>query len=506
MGSSTRILDGIIWSIAYNVINALYSFFAIPILINHFGKAEYGLIALATSVNAYMQLMDMGLNSTNVRFFSAWLADGDKERIRKLFSTSNFFYGCVGLLNALILILLNIYADTVFNLNVSQCAVLKKLLIILSVASIINWYTSCYNQLIQATENVAWTQKRLLLTKCLLVLSLLATLIFNLSIIQYFFLTVLSVWIILPLVVCKVRSLIPYISFKPSFDWSVFKEILPYSINIFSFTIFSLSYNNLRTVFLGVRGNVENVTEWSVINNIAFLCSMACGVFLSALLPSSSKAIAKGDKVAYYKIAYQGTKYIMLFVSFCVFLLLSVASELLVLYVGESYLNLLPWLFILILTLLSNHILGISSLILGGENILPLSKMTAISSVCALLAAWFLIPSYQVGGVVLATVIYNVIQQLFYYLYYWPHILHINSKYVFIQIDIPIILIGIVSFISSNFISIVGNIWLEILLKSFSYILVYVLISLIYLNRTDKQFIKSLIIKRNENRKKATTD
>ena len=46
MGSSGKIVSGVVWSTVVNVVNAVYGFIAVPILINHFGKAEYGLIGL----------------------------------------------------------------------------------------------------------------------------------------------------------------------------------------------------------------------------------------------------------------------------------------------------------------------------------------------------------------------------------------------------------------------------------------------------------------------------
>ena len=58
MGSSKKIVSGVVWSTIVNIVNAVYGFIAVPILINHFGKAEYGLIGLAMSVNVYMNLMD----------------------------------------------------------------------------------------------------------------------------------------------------------------------------------------------------------------------------------------------------------------------------------------------------------------------------------------------------------------------------------------------------------------------------------------------------------------
>lgn len=74
MSGKKQIKEGVVWTTFANLTNAIYGFIAVPILISYFGKAEYGLIGLAMSINVYIQLMDMGLNSTNVRFYSTWLA------------------------------------------------------------------------------------------------------------------------------------------------------------------------------------------------------------------------------------------------------------------------------------------------------------------------------------------------------------------------------------------------------------------------------------------------
>ncbi|MBP5588932.1 MAG: oligosaccharide flippase family protein, partial [Bacteroidales bacterium] len=236
-GSSKKIFSGVSWSIITNVVNALYGFIMIPILIKYFGKAEYGLIGLAQSVNAYMRLMDMGLTSTNVRFFSNWLTKGDNEKVKKLFSTCTSIYGVVGLINAAVLIVVYFFSDSIFNVTSEQDEILKTLLLILAFSAFVNWFTSCYNQIIQATENVAWTQKRILVTKLLMVLVLVLTVTLKLNLITYFILTIGASWSVLPWVIRKIKKLTPFVSFLPSFDKSIFKEILPYTLNIFSFSI-----------------------------------------------------------------------------------------------------------------------------------------------------------------------------------------------------------------------------------------------------------------------------
>ena len=77
MGSERKIASGVFWTTLVNIVNGVYGFISVPILLACYGKSDYGLIALAMSVNVYLRLMDLGFNSTNVRFFSNWLAKKD---------------------------------------------------------------------------------------------------------------------------------------------------------------------------------------------------------------------------------------------------------------------------------------------------------------------------------------------------------------------------------------------------------------------------------------------
>ena len=165
MGSADKAFNGMLWSVVVNLVTAVYGFVVTPLLIKYFGRSEYGLIALATSINAYMQLMDMGFSSTNVRFFSNWLTKGDTDRVKKLLQTCTVFYGIVGVINAAVLITLSFFTSDIFNVAVEQGNVLREMLWVLSGVAIINWLTSSYGQLISATENVAWVQKRTLFTR-----------------------------------------------------------------------------------------------------------------------------------------------------------------------------------------------------------------------------------------------------------------------------------------------------------------------------------------------------
>lgn len=197
--------------------------------------------------------------------------------MKKLFSTTNAFYGLVGIINAIILVVVYIGADHIFNLEIAQRQILRNLLVILMVSSVVNWYTASFNQFIQASENVAWVQKMLLSSKLFTIFSLVLTITLKLSIEQYFFLTIASVWLTIPCLVIKIKKIAPYLSFYPHFDIDTFKEILPYSLNIFSFSIFSILYQSSRSFLLGVESTVGDVADFSILAGIAGIVQSLTG-------------------------------------------------------------------------------------------------------------------------------------------------------------------------------------------------------------------------------------
>ena len=146
MGSASKITSGVLWSLIVNLVNSVYGFISVPILIHYFGKTEYGIIGLAMSVNVYMQLMDMGFNSTNIRFFSVWLVKKNFQKASKLFQTSLAFYGIIGIFNGVILLGISLFSKEIFHLNADQDEILKTLFYVLIISAIISWYSSCFDQ------------------------------------------------------------------------------------------------------------------------------------------------------------------------------------------------------------------------------------------------------------------------------------------------------------------------------------------------------------------------
>ena len=206
------------------------------------------------------------------------------------------------------------FSNQIFNLTLGQDVIIKRLFFILAISAFVNWYSSSFDQLISATENVDWIKRRSFIPKLVQILVLVLTILFDLSIEVYFILTTYAFFTILPLSIKKIKQLLPFVSFKPKWNIEMFKEILPYSFNIFSFSIFQYSFWNLRPVFLGMKGTLDMVTDFKIINGLVGVISIVTGSFIGALLPSSSRIVAYNETDKYYKLAYDGTKYVSIIV------------------------------------------------------------------------------------------------------------------------------------------------------------------------------------------------
>lgn len=496
MGSSKSIAKGVAWTTIVNIVNGVYGFVSVPILIAYFGKSDYGLIGLAMSVNVYLRLMDLGFSSTNVRYFSNWLAKKDYANVNGLFRTSLSFYGMLGILNAIILLVISIFSNSIFNVSSEQDVIVKHLFYILSISAFISWYTSSFDQLVKANELVGWTQKMTLLPKFAQIIILILTVTIGFNIEWYYALTAFSMFLILPFMVRKIKRLCPYISFIPSFDTKIFKEVLPYSLNIFSFGLFQFSIVNLRPIFLGIQSTPDSITDYRILDGIVRIVMMLGGAFMGVFLPSASKVVAMHNQAAQDQIAYQGTKFITIAICFFCFGMMSVSTEILTVYVGKDFLYLTFWLDLWLLATLATHNQAISSIILAGSDIRTITYCTIIASIMGLLLTWLLIPLYDVGATVIGYFIYCMIQILFYYLYYWPKVMKISSSKIFLSSFLPFVMMGgLICIVLKNYtINNLGE-WPMLIIKGILFCLSFVVLTYTLLNDDDKQLVRKLVKK-----------
>lgn len=464
------------WGVVAKLIDAATKFMTIPILLNYFGKENYGLLTLALATNAYMNLLDMGMNTGSVKYFSQWIALGKYELINRVSRTSLTFYLIIGCINALILILLAFTAHFIFNISPTQIETFRYLLIILSTIGVINWTTFVFNQLLIADEKIAFVQQMLSVRSVLSIGVILLTVYFSYSLIEYFFLYLLvNSFVIVPFyITCRKRNLIQ--SLSPAFYWKDFSVIIKYSLAIFAMSLFQFTATQSRPLVLGMFSSdgVNILSEYRILEVFPLFIISLGGMLTSIFLPKTSKYIQDNDREAIEHLVYRGTLYTSILISFLCFPIILVAKDLLILYVGSEYQDLYIWLSLWIFTLtIFLHNSPVASLVLATGKTKMLVYSSAISCIVSMVINAIFCPFYGVGSAVIGYLVYIIIQISFYYFYFDNKILGLNSYKIFKSYIIPM-LCGLLTLACVYMIPITTNLlWLNIIVKCLMWIITY---------------------------------
>ncbi|RXG12926.1 O-antigen/teichoic acid export membrane protein [Leeuwenhoekiella aestuarii] len=506
MQGNSRLISDSLLGILSKLIDALAKFFTIPMLIGYFGKGDYGLISLAFSLNAYLRLMDMGMNIGSIRFFSMWIVEKKWDKISNVSRSSIVFYGGIGLLNTIIFILLGIYSEFFFSIDESQVLIFKYLMFILAFSTVFNWTSSVVKQLLIANDQIAWVNKTNIISSVFIFGTAVCAIYFKLSLPTYFLLYILATMVVIPLNIHKLRIFgIPLTKLLvPRWFAADFKIILNYSLAIFAMGFFQFSADNLRPILLGrfASKGVEVLTEYRVIQTITAIVIAFGGVFIQTLLPHASKLYASNDTLRIQNTIFTGTKYISAFLGLVVFGLIASAEELLNIYVGPEYTHLTIWLQLWLVTVyIAMHNSPVASLILASGKTRFLVISSGIACIITIPITIFFANTLNVGAAVIGYLAYVILVISAYYFYYIPFVLKLEARKIFINAFLPSLAVGVISYLLTELFRvyfIIENALLSITIMAIVFAVIYLSFTLIFTIRVNefKSLIQKLLKKR----------
>jgi O-antigen/teichoic acid export membrane protein len=431
------------WGVAARIANALIQFISVPLLLNYFGKDNFGLITLAVSINAYLQLLDMGVNIGAVKYFSEWIGLKDFDLLDSVARTSITFYGIIGIINAILLTVVAIWGMHLFKVTSEQAIVLRNLFLILAVFAVANWCSSVFSQLLTANEEIYYSQQLNIIKNILGFLLILITINSDLGLTTYFlWLTLLNSALIIPLYIHTKKKLLIK-SFLPASDWLNFGIVFKYSLAIIAMGVFQMSASQLRPVILSMfsSNGIGILSDYRVMETISLFIISIGGMFISIFLPKTSKLILDDNKKNIENFAYRATLYTSIICILLAMPFILNVNEILKIYVGNKYNYLNPWLITWIFTVLVYlHNSPVASLVLSTGKTKMLVYSSAIASVISLMLNAITCSSLGVGSAVLGYAIYILIQMSFYYFYFNKEVLHLRSWLVFKSFFIPTLL------------------------------------------------------------------
>lgn len=434
------------WSTFSKILNAVIGFISVPLLLGYYGKAEYGILGIATACNGYMHLLDLGMNVGAVKYFSQWKAEGKSDLINRVARTNITFYGIIAIINIIGLVALAIWGEPIFSVSHDQFLQLRACLLIIALFSILSWGTTTFNQLLVANMQLAYTMQLQSILTLLKGLLIGAVFLFKLTLTEYFFiLTGLVALLIIPYAEkCRKLNLIE--SIRPATYWKDFKVVLMFSLSIFALSLFQMTSTQSRPIVLSMfaKDGAEAVAEFRIIEVVPQLIIMICGTFSAIFLPKASKLIVNNNQSEIDVFSYKWTILTTIIANCLCFPFILGAQDILTAYVGNEYSNLSVWLIIWVICVLFQvHSSPTNALILAKGRTKVLVYVSATACVISIIINAFLAKVYGVGAAVLGYFVYIIINLCCYYGYYFKHSLRISRLKICSSFLTPT-LIGIV--------------------------------------------------------------
>jgi O-antigen/teichoic acid export membrane protein len=99
------------------VVNVATGIVISPYILHKLGDEAFGLWVLVFAITGYYGLFDLGIRSSVVRYVAKFTATGNHDELNRLFNTSLFSFGCVGLFLLLVTGIGSIYMGNVFHVQ-----------------------------------------------------------------------------------------------------------------------------------------------------------------------------------------------------------------------------------------------------------------------------------------------------------------------------------------------------------------------------------------------------
>lgn len=451
--SIQEIVKGSALGILGRVLGGFINFFSLPILLALYGKSNYGLVGVALSTNAFLQIMNMGVPTGAVKNFSEWVESKDFISLTKGIQTNLLFFVTIAAINSLVLIYLGYNASQFFT--VQDPATLSILLYIVAATSFLNWYFTNFQHLLLANEKMGLVSWANTLNSFLNFFAVIVAYFLKLSITEYFF--IYSIGPLLVLLI-NIRSCIRLDFFKkeyliPKFHKVEFNKIMGYSMGLFGVVIFQYAANQLQPIILstfGKRGDIA-VANYRILQNVTMLVSMMGSIFLQNFVPYITKLNHRGDDKKKEDFVFMSTKWLSVFIFFVCFFIFFNSAAILNAYVKEDGTGLSIWLSIWILGLLFLNNQGISSLLLSMGKFKILVITLFIGSACSVVIAISLVDQLGVGVTAIGFLVFKIIEAVFFYGYFLPKMAKISSIKLFKSTMFRPLLASIVSVVLAKY-------------------------------------------------------
>jgi len=281
-------------------IQTILGFVYVPLLLHYMGQHEYGLYQLMGSLIAYFGVMDFGLSTVVVRFYSKYKALHDTVFNENFLGFIQRLYIYISIAVVIIGCALYFSLDFLFShsLSVNELVSAKYIYIFLLFNIIITLLGMMYRSVITANE-------KFLFLKGLETLQLVIQPFVVIAVMQISP-TALAMVIVMTVINCVLTVFRTYYCYHQLhlfinyhfFDWNLFRQIKPLAISTFIVTIVDQLFWKTNQVVLGVISGTAIVAVYSIASLFYMSYMALAGAISGVFLPKITHMVVQKIPIA----------------------------------------------------------------------------------------------------------------------------------------------------------------------------------------------------------------
>lgn len=459
------------------------------LLVNSLGKTTYGIIALFTSLNQYIGLFILAISGTIFKFVSIeYNKDNNLIETNKYYSTS--FFSLIFIISLLFLttIMLSPYIGDI--LNIDSYNEIKKDFFILSILSfLLQSVVSVFIVSSMIKHKFYLNDFANIFSKIIqfIFILVLLYLIDDLNLITYGYSLVLFSILYLFLSFLISKRTIPEleITFK-FFSFNHLKDILSMGLKVILNNLGILLYTSTDILIISIFLGTAYVTDYSLSLQLALFIALIGSVVSRLFDPEISSQIAKRKFKFLSSYIVMNSKIYFMFVGLFFILITSLSKEVLLLWLGEDFIDIYKYVILLAIYQLLHQstVLFFKYFTLVNKLTIPLIT-TLVGGILNVILSVIIVKFTDLGitGIIIVTILTVFLKTVIFNSYYTCHLLGIDFSKLMImyfKLFIFIVTFALIGYItveffcnSSYFLTILYIMTMTICYTVLSYILLF---------------------------------
>jgi len=308
----------IMWNTVYNAVGRLWligtNLFLAPLLLSYLGQDRFGIWVLYWSLMQYCLLLDMGLGSSLVKYFSEFEAKGDVRSINRVFASTLTIYVVMGVALVMLLWPLVAWLSSFFSIPpdlrweaIATFQVGLVAFFLMNLVSIFDGLLKGFQRMdlvnwtliVVSVPNLLGSYIVLRLEWGLLGLVMVVVIVYALQIL----LLALQAKKVFPDLTCRSQDL----------QFETLRQLFGYSVRLQISKLANLVSYQTDKILLGLFVPLRYVTFYDLGSKVSYVLHELPHVMFGALFPAASELSGHADHARLWTMYERGTKYLLLF-------------------------------------------------------------------------------------------------------------------------------------------------------------------------------------------------